>query len=119
MIPISMVENVMARQRVGLLFGGKSGEHDVSIVSAAAIAKAFAQEDNPDKYELLPFYIDRNGIWHDPEISQQVLTAGKALPVETVDPASRWQFPQRPPALMRGFPLSTGPTVKMAPSKAC
>ncbi|ANV90578.1 D-alanine--D-alanine ligase family protein [Picosynechococcus sp. PCC 8807] len=99
----------MARQRVGLLFGGKSGEHDVSIVSAAAIAKAFTQENNPEKYELLPFYIDRNGIWHDPEVSQQVLTAGKALPVETVDPASRWQFPQAAPSIDVWFPIVHGP----------
>ena len=47
----------MTKLRVGLLFGGASGEHEVSIVSAKAIAGALTAEENANKYELLPFYI--------------------------------------------------------------
>jgi D-alanine-D-alanine ligase len=55
---------------VGLLFGGRSDEHPVSIRSARAIAAAMAA--NP-RYRLLPFYLDRQGFWHPPSPSQEVL----------------------------------------------
>lgn len=44
---------------VGLIYGGKSGEHEVSLQTAFAVSKAF----DYDKYELLPFYIDKQGKW--------------------------------------------------------
>lgn len=45
--------------RVGLLFGGQSGEHEVSIVSAASIAQALDKE----KYEVVPIGITKEGAW--------------------------------------------------------
>ncbi|WP_040949613.1 D-alanine--D-alanine ligase [Gorillibacterium massiliense] len=45
--------------RVGLVYGGRSGEHDVSLQTALAVIKAFDHK----KYEIHPFYIDRQGIW--------------------------------------------------------
>ncbi|WP_055106515.1 D-alanine--D-alanine ligase [Paenibacillus ihumii] len=44
---------------VGLIYGGKSGEHEVSLQTALAVSKAF----NYDKYEVLPFYITKCGEW--------------------------------------------------------
>ncbi len=70
---------VMTKMRVGLLFGGCSGEHEVSISSARAIAKALSADKNADKYELLPIYIQKDGLWQSREVAQQVLTSGKAL----------------------------------------
>ena len=61
---------------VGLLFGGQSGEHDVSITSARAIASALSQ--NP-RYQVQPFYIQCDGTWRSPDVSKQVLDSGKAL----------------------------------------
>lgn len=69
----------MTKMRVGLLFGGCSGEHEVSISSARAIAKALSADKNADKYELLPIYIQKDGLWQSREVAQQVLTSGKAL----------------------------------------
>lgn len=69
----------MTKLRVGLLFGGCSGEHEVSISSARAIAKALSTGQNADKYELLPTYIQKDGIWQSTEVAQQVLESGKAL----------------------------------------
>ncbi|MEA5514857.1 D-alanine--D-alanine ligase family protein [Nodularia sp. UHCC 0506] len=66
----------MTKLRVGLLFGGRSGEHEVSISSARAIAKALSAEQNANKYEILPFYIQKNGCWLAGEIPQQVLESG-------------------------------------------
>ncbi|MBA4541419.1 D-alanine--D-alanine ligase [Thermoactinomyces daqus] len=43
--------------RVAVLFGGKSGEHDVSLSSAASVIKAI----DPEKYEVIPIGITREG----------------------------------------------------------
>ncbi|MBU1107541.1 MAG: D-alanine--D-alanine ligase [Candidatus Riflebacteria bacterium] len=45
--------------KVGVIFGGRSGEHEVSLVSANSIIKAL----NPDKYEVIPVGITRQGAW--------------------------------------------------------
>jgi D-alanine-D-alanine ligase len=45
--------------RVGLVYGGRSGEHEVSLQTALAVSKAF----DYDKYELIPFYITPKGQW--------------------------------------------------------
>ena len=47
------------RIRLGVLFGGRSGEHEVSLISAAAVMKAL----DPEKYELVPVGITREGRW--------------------------------------------------------
>ena len=44
---------------VGLLFGGESPEHEVSIVTARAIA----QHLDPERFEVRPLGIARNGVW--------------------------------------------------------
>lgn len=69
----------MTKLRVGLLFGGCSGEHEVSISSARAIAKALTTDENANRYEVLPVYIQKDGVWKDREIAQQVLESGKPL----------------------------------------
>lgn len=50
----------MERIQVGVLFGGKSAEHEVSIVSASSIIKNL----NSQKYDITPIYIDVHGKWH-------------------------------------------------------
>ncbi len=45
--------------RVGILFGGRSGEHQVSLNSAASILQAL----DPAKYEVVPIGITREGRW--------------------------------------------------------
>lgn len=49
--------------RVGLVYGGRSGEHEVSLQTALAVSKAF----DYDKYELVPFYITSKGQWRTGE----------------------------------------------------
>jgi D-alanine--D-alanine ligase len=46
--------------RVGLVYGGRSGEHEVSLQTAFSVLQAF----DYDKYEIQPFYITKQGIWH-------------------------------------------------------
>jgi D-alanine-D-alanine ligase len=69
----------MTKLRIGLLFGGRSGEHEVSISSARSIARVLASDENASKYEVLPFYIQKDGRWLDGTLPQQVLETGKAL----------------------------------------
>jgi D-alanine-D-alanine ligase len=84
----------MAALRVGLLFGGRSGEHDVSITSARAIVKGLAQGSNLEKYSVQPFYIRRDGVWTDGATAQGVLDSGKAIATEgPADRSALWQFP--------------------------
>ncbi len=47
-----------ARLKVALVFGGRSGEHEVSVRSAAAVAAALAQT-----HDVLPLLIDKQGLW--------------------------------------------------------
>ncbi len=44
---------------VGVIFGGRSVEHDVSIVTGHQVMRAF----DPERYEVVPIYIDRQGKW--------------------------------------------------------
>jgi D-alanine-D-alanine ligase len=47
------------RLRVGVLFGGRSGEHEVSLASAASVIRGL----DPDKYEAVPIGITKEGHW--------------------------------------------------------
>jgi D-alanine-D-alanine ligase len=47
------------RLRVGILFGGRSGEHEVSLASAASVLRAL----DPEKYEAVPIGISKDGRW--------------------------------------------------------
>lgn len=98
----------MSKLRVGLLFGGRSGEHEVSISSARAIALALSAEENANKYEILPFYIQKDGRWLAGDIPQQVLTSGVALTSQTAIP-KLWQFPAQTQEVDVWFPILHGP----------
>lgn len=82
----------MAKLRVGLLFGGCSGEHEVSIRSAQAIARAFMTGSNADKYDILPVHIQKDGGWLMGDVAQGVLESGQALalaPSGSTDPGNQ------------------------------
>jgi D-alanine-D-alanine ligase len=55
--------------RVGVLFGGRSGEHEVSLVSAASIIRGL----DPQKYEAVPIGISKEGHWLIGEGAQKML----------------------------------------------
>ncbi len=82
---------------LGLVFGGLSGEHAVSIRSAITVAGALRRGVNAERYRLSCFYIDRQGHWWPPAVAEAVLAKG--LPAEASDLP---QAPERPG--FRGFP---------------
>src|ERR1700687_3149117 len=49
----------MKKLRVGILFGGRSGEHEISLLSAASVFNAI----DKDKYEVVPIGITKAGRW--------------------------------------------------------
>jgi len=62
----------MKKVRVGILFGGRSGEHEVSLLSAASVLNAI----DKDKYEVVPIGITKEGRWLTAEHAENLL-AGK------------------------------------------
>ena len=61
------------RLRVLLLFGGQSAEHDVSRVSAVAVARAL----DPDRYDVVPVAITREGRWLLADRARAALESGR------------------------------------------
>jgi D-alanine-D-alanine ligase len=49
--------------RVGVIYGGRSGEHEVSLASAAAVFKNL----DPDRYQAVPIKIEKDGRWMLPD----------------------------------------------------
>jgi D-alanine-D-alanine ligase len=91
----------MTKRRVAVIFGGKSGEHEVSIASAASIFKYL----DPARYEAVPIKIEKDGRWmltgdvpkaiSAAEVHQQVGsrdvtggTAPDALALQPIDPTT-------------------------------
>ncbi len=52
----------MEKIRVGVIFGGRSGEHEVSVRSA----KTVIEQINQDKYQVIPIAITKEGNWLNP-----------------------------------------------------
>ena len=71
------------RLRIMLLFGGQSAEHDVSRVSAVAVARAL----DPDRYDVVPVAITREGRWLLAERARAALETGQWPPAFEVDGA--------------------------------
>jgi D-alanine-D-alanine ligase len=59
----------MEKLRVGILFGGRSGEHEVSLLSAASVLNAIDKE----KYDVVPIGITKDGRWLTAEHAEHLL----------------------------------------------
>ncbi|MEO7539386.1 MAG: D-alanine--D-alanine ligase A, partial [Pyrinomonadaceae bacterium] len=59
------------KKRVGVVFGGRSGEHEISIRSARSVV----EQIDSDKYELVPLAITNDGAWLSPAESLVLLAA--------------------------------------------
>jgi D-alanine-D-alanine ligase len=65
----------MKKLRVGILFGGRSGEHEVSLLSAASVFNAIDKE----KYEVVPIGITKDGRWLTAEHAENLLNGKLVL----------------------------------------
>lgn len=103
------------RIRVGVLFGGRSGEHEVSLASARSVIGAFAA----DRYEVVPIGITRTGQWLPSAESRRLLETGSPSAAASDQTASRAVSRRagRLPSLLNGagqtldvvFPVLHGP----------
>ncbi len=59
----------MKKLRVGVLFGGRSGEHEVSLLSAASVLNAIDKK----KYDVVPIGITKEGRWLTPSHAERLL----------------------------------------------
>jgi D-alanine-D-alanine ligase len=76
--------NSASKIRVGVVFGGRSGEHEVSLVSARSIMKAL----DGDKYDVIPIGITKHGNWlvgadpqnllPEPTVKPQIASSGRS-----------------------------------------
>ena len=72
------------KKRVGLIFGGRSGEHEVSLKSAATIAASLDLE----KFELFPIFISREGKYYivDLNSANRTFVDGQVIPANVEIP---------------------------------
>ena len=72
----------MPKLRVGLLFGGRSVEHEISLASATSIHKAL----DPTHYEVTLIAVDRDGRWHlgAPELPPEATVEGRVVNLPAV-----------------------------------
>lgn len=97
---------MMKRIRVGVVFGGQSGEHEVSLVSARAVMQGF----DPQRYEVVPIGIRKDGQWLasgdvlatlEAQSERHLLPGGGLHVQEPVLPA---QVTASPHVVLRGSP---------------
>jgi len=89
---------------VGLIFGGRSAEHEISIISARAIHKNL----NPKKYRVISIYVTRKGNWKvvaSPGVSGSGLNGGRSFSFLPWD-RSRPEIPVKADVY---FPVLHGP----------
>lgn len=65
----------MGKIKLGVIFGGTSTEHEVSIVSGTSVIKNL----NKEKYEIYPIYINKNGEWFKYTYQNQEFRVGDEI----------------------------------------
>tara|TARA_Y100001968_G_scaffold42730_2_gene32806 strand:- start:1132 stop:2193 length:1062 start_codon:yes stop_codon:yes gene_type:complete len=64
---------------VGVVFGGASGEHDISIKSAEAVVQALQTGANRNRFQVVCIYIDKQGRWWPSPVAIHALKKGREL----------------------------------------
>ena len=67
------------KECIGVVFGGASGEHNVSIKSAQTVIKALTNGINSHQFQIVCIYIDKQGRWWGKEVAQKALNKGTEL----------------------------------------
>jgi D-alanine-D-alanine ligase len=75
----------MKKLRVGVIYGGRSGEHEVSLASAAAVF----QHLDPSRYEAIAIRIEKDGRWTLPSEPPRVMNAADVIKGALAAGASR------------------------------
>src|SRR6266487_3287221 len=96
------------RMRVGVVYGGRSGEHEISLRSAASIIAAL----DPARYDVVPIAIMKDGRWLSGPDSLAVLEQAQRELAPVPDHGSEVTIPADP--TRRGLiPLGRGRAVRL------
>lgn len=100
----------MDKMKLAVIFGSRSCEHDVSIISALQLMDAA----NPEDYEIIPVYISREGLWYTGEALRHIETfkgfnpMGKGItriiPDLTANSGDLWEWPPKKAGLFSALP---------------
>ncbi len=85
------VNRMSAKLRVGVLFGGRSGEHEISLMSARSVISAL----DPDKFEVVPIGITLDGKWVGDRDPQVVLEGLEKSEIRSLEPLALLAEPGR------------------------
>lgn len=103
----------LSKTTVGVVFGGASREHDVSIKSATTILNAFQRGDNPTKFKVILIYIDLAGRWWPNDVAQKALLKGNSLHEKELPPSKSLPgfngLPQGSDEIEVWYPVLHGP----------
>ena len=88
----------MKKLRIGILYGGRSGEHEVSIASAASVFKYLDR----DKYDPIPIRIEKDGRWIIADRPPLALAASEVIEQARQSPTH--QVRQGRPAQLLAYP---------------
>ncbi len=109
----------MKKLKVAVVFGGRSGEHEISVLSARSVIENLDRE----KYDVLPLYVSREGRWLPPATAKAQLGAANVKELKTVgyteeealslvpgasDKPGRWQGSEDVGAMDVLFPVIHG-----------
>ena len=97
----------MKKLKVAVIYGGRSGEHEISLLSAASVIRNL----NPDRFDVIPVGIDKEGRWHFNDV--KLIQAGaKSLPI--YKDAPEVLLPPHPQALTTGLvSIASGQAIKI------
>ncbi len=73
----------MKKLRVGVIYGGRSGEHEVSVASAASVIKALDRT----RYEPVPIRIEKDGRWTIADRAPTAVSAAEVIEQGRLQPA--------------------------------
>jgi D-alanine-D-alanine ligase len=104
----------MAKLRVGILFGGRSGEHEVSLLSAASVLNAI----DKTKYEVVPIGITKDGRWLTAEHAERLLKGNADEGGRATQAHSTQLRAGDPEATPGAAVLATGESVVVPPEPA-
>ncbi len=91
--------NEKRKIRIGIIFGGRSGEHEVSLKSAQSVMAAL----NPETYEVVPIGITKDGRWLTGDVVGALTAGNPAQPAALLpDPthAALMQMNEEPPTAL-------------------
>ena len=95
---------------IGLVFGGYSGEHEVSIRSATTVIHGLRSGENSQRYRVIPFYIDQEGRWWGEAFANRVLASQKPIePPHSIETKGFRELPEGSETVQVWYPVLHGP----------